>query len=102
MHSTTFGVLGWLNPPATAYGAAASAAGRLLVTSDAARFLAATLLGALAGAFAGAALATKIEGHDNEVALRSGFAAFRGRLLGFIVKSAIGVAMTVVLISAAL
>ena len=40
-------MLGWLNPPATAYGAAASAAGRLLVTSDAARFLAATLLGAL-------------------------------------------------------
>ena len=47
MHSTTFGVLGWLNPPATAYGAAATAAGRPLVTSDAARFLAATLLGAL-------------------------------------------------------
>jgi len=47
LHSTTFGVLGWLNPPATAYGAAATAAGRLLVTSDSARFLAATLLGAL-------------------------------------------------------
>ena len=40
-------MLGWLNPPATAYGAAATAAGRLLVVSDSARFLAATLLGAL-------------------------------------------------------
>jgi hypothetical protein len=47
LHSTTFGVLGWLNPPATAYGAAATAAGRLLAVSDSARFLAATLLGAL-------------------------------------------------------
>ena len=40
-------MLGWLNPPATAYGAAATAAGRLLVETQSARFLAATLLGAL-------------------------------------------------------
>ena len=43
LYATTFGLLGWLNPPATV----ATAAGRLLVVSDSARFLAATLLGAL-------------------------------------------------------
>jgi len=61
-----------------------------------------SLLGALAGAFAGAAIATKMEGHDNNVALRSGLAAFRGRLLGFIIKSAIGVVMVVLLVSSAI
>lgn len=60
-----------------------------------------SLLGALTGAFAGAALATSWEGHGAEAAMRSGFAAFRGRLLGFIVKSAIGVVMVVLLIGAA-
>ena len=37
IYATTFGVLGWLNPPATAYGAAATAAGRLLVETQSAR-----------------------------------------------------------------
>lgn len=61
-----------------------------------------SLLGALAGAFTGAAAATSWEGHGTQAALRSGFAAFRGRLLGFVVKSAIGVVMVVMLVGAAL
>ncbi|KAL1504218.1 hypothetical protein AB1Y20_010627 [Prymnesium parvum] len=41
--SAAFGLIGWLNPPATA----GTAAGRLLVESNSARWLAATLLGFL-------------------------------------------------------
>ncbi len=61
-----------------------------------------SLLGALAGAFAGAAAASGYEGRGTEAALRSGFAAFRGRLLGFIVKASIGVAMVALLIGTAI
>ena len=49
------------------------------------------LLGALAGAFAGAALAVRSEGGTADHSLRTGLAAMRGRLLGFVVKSAIAV-----------
>ncbi len=61
-----------------------------------------SLLGALGGAFGGAALATSSEGAGVAVAIRNGFAALRGRLLGFIVKAAIGVVMLVVLFAAVL
>jgi len=61
-----------------------------------------SLLGALAGAFAGAALATGAEGHGAAAAMQHGLAALRGRLLGFVVKSAIGVLMVVFLLAAAI
>ena len=61
-----------------------------------------SLFGALAGAFAGAALAVRSEGADSRTALRTGFVAMRGRLLGFILKLAIAVLMIVVLFAAAL
>ncbi len=60
-----------------------------------------SLPGALAGTFVGAALAVGSEGHDLSTALRTGFAALRGRLLGFIVKLAIAVTMAIVLLAAA-
>jgi len=60
------------------------------------------LLGAFAGAFAGAAAAAVSEGHDRETAVRHGMQALRGRVLGFVVKSAIATAMTVWLIVTAL
>ena len=61
-----------------------------------------SLIGALTGAFAGAAVATSWEGHDAARAMRTGLTALRGRLLGFVVKAAIGAAMLVVLLAAAL
>jgi len=61
-----------------------------------------SLLGALAGAFTGAALAVRSEGADSRTALRSGLAAMRGRLLGFVVKLAIAIVMIVVLFAAVL
>jgi uncharacterized protein YqgC (DUF456 family) len=61
-----------------------------------------SLLGALAGAFTGAALSVMSQGGDVEAALRSGFAALRGRFLGFVVKLAIAVVMVVVLFTAAI
>jgi uncharacterized protein len=51
------------------------------------------LLGALVGAFAGAALAVRSEGATVDHSIRTGLAAMRGRLLGFVVKSAIAVVM---------
>ncbi len=51
------------------------------------------LFGGLGGAFLGAALAVRAEGGSTEHALVTGMAAFRGRLLGFIVKVALAVAM---------
>lgn len=51
------------------------------------------LLGALAGAFAGAALAVRSEGGTVDHSIRTGLAAMRGRLLGFVLKAAIGVGM---------
>ena len=61
-----------------------------------------SLLGALAGAFTGAALAVTSEGGGAGHALRHGLAALRGRLLGFIVKTAIAVVMVIVLLAAAI
>ena len=61
-----------------------------------------SLLGALAGAFAGATLASSSEGNTASGALRAGFGAFRGRLLGFIVKASIAVVMIVVIFSSAI
>jgi len=62
----------------------------------------ASLLGALAGAFIGAALAVVSEGGTMRVALSTGLAAFRGRLLGFVLKAAVAVVMLVVLAAAIL
>jgi uncharacterized protein YqgC (DUF456 family) len=61
-----------------------------------------SLLGALAGAFVGAALAVASEGGTTAHALTTGFAALRGRLLGFVLKAAIAVAMIVILAAAVL
>jgi hypothetical protein len=61
-----------------------------------------SLLGALAGAFAGAAIAVRSEGGSRESALATGLAAMRGRLLGFVMKSAIAMVMLVVLFAAAI
>ena len=60
------------------------------------------LFGAFAGAFAGAALAATWEGHDRDTAVHHGMQALRGRVLGFVVKSAIATAMTAWLIVTAL
>lgn len=51
------------------------------------------LFGALGGAFAGAFLAVRSEGGSMDDSVTTGFAAMRGRLLGFIVKSSIAVVM---------
>ena len=61
-----------------------------------------SLLGALAGAFGGAALAVLSEGHGPVTAWTTGLAALRGRLLGFVCKSAIAVVMLVLLAAAVL
>lgn len=61
-----------------------------------------SLLGALAGAFAGAALAVASEGGSMETAFTVGWAALRGRLVGFVIKAAIAAVMLVLLASAAL
>lgn len=60
------------------------------------------LFGALAGAFLGAGVAAHGESGDLGHAMRHGWGAFKGRLAGFVVKSAIGVAMTLILMAAAL
>jgi uncharacterized protein len=56
-----------------------------------------SLLGALLGAFVSAVLAVASEGGDTGTALATGWAAMRGRLLGFVLKASIAVAMLVVL-----
>src|SRR5215468_2307229 len=61
-----------------------------------------SLLGALAGAFVGAALAVHAEGGSLRESVVTGFAALKGRLLGFVVKAAIGAAMVVIVVVAAL
>lgn len=61
-----------------------------------------SLLGALAGAFGGAALAVVSEGGTTGAAFSTGLAALRGRLLGFVLKTAVAVVMLVVLGAAAL
>lgn len=60
------------------------------------------LFGALAGAFLGAGIAAHSESGDLGHAVRHGWGAFKGRLAGFVTKSAIGVAMTLILMAAAL
>ncbi len=59
-----------------------------------------SLLGALAGAFVGAALAVVSEGGTMGAALSTGLAAFRGRLLGFVLKTAVAVVMLMALAAA--
>jgi uncharacterized protein len=61
-----------------------------------------SLIGALLGAFTGAAVAVASEGGSLRSALGTGMAAMRGRLLGFILKSAVAVLMLVVLVGAAI
>ena len=61
-----------------------------------------SLLGALAGAFLGAAIASSLESGDVATALSSGWAALRGRFLGFVLKSAIAVVMITVVALATL
>jgi hypothetical protein len=60
------------------------------------------LLGALAGAFVGAALAVRSEGGSLDESIATGFAALKGRLLGFVVKMALGAAMVIILVAAAI
>jgi hypothetical protein len=60
------------------------------------------LFGAFGGAFGGAALAAASEGHDRGRALAHGFSALRGRVLGFVVKSAVAIVMIVWLTAAAI
>lgn len=60
------------------------------------------LLGALAGAFTGAALAVGSQGGSTRDALVTGLAAMRGRLLGFVLKSAVAAVMVVIVAVAAL
>lgn len=60
------------------------------------------LPGALAGAFVGAALAVQSEGGSLAVSMRTGLAAMRGRLLGFVIKTAIAVVMVVIVAVAVL
>ncbi len=59
-----------------------------------------SLLGGLAGAFAGAACAVWYEGGGLEASVSTGLAALRGRLLGFLVKSVLAVVMIAVVIFA--
>jgi len=61
-----------------------------------------SLLGTLAGAFLGAALAVLSEGGTVVAAVSTGLAAFRGRLLGFVLKTAVAVLMLGVLAVAVL
>lgn len=61
-----------------------------------------SLIGALIGAFGGAALAVASEGGSMGSALTTGFAAMRGRLLGFVLKASIAVVMIVLLFAAVL
>lgn len=61
-----------------------------------------SLLGALIGAFTGAAMAAASEGGSIDSSIRVGFAALRGRLLGFVVKASLAVVMVVLVLAAAL
>jgi uncharacterized protein len=59
-----------------------------------------SLIGAMAGAFAGAALAVSSSGGSWNASMRSGFAAMRGRLVGFVIKAAIAVTMILIVVAA--
>lgn len=56
------------------------------------------LPGALFGAFAGAGLAVMSQGGDLGAALRSGWAALKGRFLGFVIKFVVALLMIGVLV----
>lgn len=56
-----------------------------------------SFIGALIGAFVGAAVAVTWEGGSMHHAVRAGVGAMRGRLLGFVLKSAVAVVMLIVL-----
>ena len=56
-----------------------------------------SLLGALAGAFAGAAVVVALEGGTLRDSITTGFAALKGRFIGFVVKVAIAVLMVIVI-----
>lgn len=60
------------------------------------------LFGALLGAFGGAYLAVRSEGGTFEESVSTGLAAMKGRLLGFVLKSALAVVMVIILAAAAL
>jgi hypothetical protein len=60
------------------------------------------LPGALAGAFAGAYLAVRSEGGSMQESFTTGLAAMKGRLLGFVLKSALAVVMVVIIAVAVL
>jgi hypothetical protein len=59
-----------------------------------------SLIGALIGAFGGAVLAVASEGGSVGSALTTGFAAMRGRMLGFVLKASIAVVMVMLLLAA--
>jgi hypothetical protein len=61
-----------------------------------------SLLGAMAGAFVGAAMAVSSGGGTWRHSMQTGLVAMRGRLVGFVIKSAIAVAMILVVIAALL
>jgi uncharacterized protein YqgC (DUF456 family) len=61
-----------------------------------------SLLGALLGAFTGAAIASVSEGGSIDSSLRAGFAALRGRLLGFVLKASLAAVMVVLVAAAVL
>jgi hypothetical protein len=61
-----------------------------------------SLIGALLGAFAGAALAVRSEGGSLDESVTIGFAALKGRLLGFVVKVAVAAAMVIIVVAAAI
>jgi hypothetical protein len=61
-----------------------------------------SLLGALAGAFAGAAAVVALEGGTLRESITTGFAALKGRFVGFVVKVAIAVVMVIVIAAAVL
>jgi hypothetical protein len=61
-----------------------------------------SLLGALAGAFAGAALAVQSEGGSLRESIATGFAALKGRFFGFVIKAALGAAMVIIVVVAAM
>lgn len=60
-----------------------------------------SLLGALAGAFVGAALAVQSEGGSLRESVATGLAALKGRLLGFVIKAALGAVMVIIVVVAA-
>ena len=58
------------------------------------------LLGGLIGAFSGGVAGVIWEGGSREHALRTGLTAMRGRLLGFVIKATIAVAMVGMVVAA--